>query len=155
MMTLLLVWFDRVSSLFYFLQYFLLCSFYFFLCILIYMYRVKKTDNMHSWLLTICPWPHGNKTWTHDIWRYIFLVPMNYRMFKKSSKEPIRTNWKWLFIYMYYTFGCFHFSKVLIPIGWVGQENHAQLHYSVFLAFSNLHVYIYFIHFLSKRKIVK
>ena len=73
----LLVWFDRVSSLLYFLQYFLLCPFYFFLCILIYMYIVKKTDNMHSWLLTICPWPHGNKTWTHDIWHYIFLVPMN------------------------------------------------------------------------------
>ena len=34
----------------------------------IYMYIVKKTDNVPSWLLPICQWHHGNScTWAHDV----------------------------------------------------------------------------------------
>ena len=95
----LIVGFDTVSSFLYFLQYFQLYSFYFFLCIVIYMYLVKEPENVPSWLLAVCQQPFGNMTWAHNIWRYIFLVPMNQRMLNKSGKEHVKTNWKWVFIY--------------------------------------------------------
>ena len=37
------------------------------ICPLLYIYVVKKTNNVPSQLLPIRQWPHGNScTWTHD-----------------------------------------------------------------------------------------
>ena len=38
----------------------------------IYIYEVKKTDNVPSRLLTICLWSHGHScTWPHDVQLHI------------------------------------------------------------------------------------